>query len=1423
MKAFLLFTFLATVFSARAELTSLQKADLDAPAFTQWVEGKETPAGDKHGPAGVIWTKESRVEWQGVSYGADKVAGVRHLRIGFTRAVPAGTLLVRGGGKPSVLKPGALYPGKVDDGSQWIEAARMGGTGETGREDFALWVLPPGTVTRALRFTHTTAPADADYAGWLGGVMVLGERYVNQAPLAMAAAPGNPVDAAKLNNESNDRTWGTWANGKEGRGSPVTAAKPEVITLVWPEEVELSRLILLNNGCGAATAQVFTGPASRHPREALESDWKTAGQGSGWESGYPTQLWPCALDFTAPVKTRAVRLLMTAPTIEGHPHLKGNTKDGKRVWMGDILALTSLGSRAIPVPRAAAALEHPPVPVKFTLAEAGFVTLVIDDAEGKRVRNLISEEPFPAGENTVWWDGTDDLARDPDAPRHGLYSIPPQYVAPGKYAVRGLFRKQIDLGYEFSVYNAGRPGWETADKTGGWMTNHTPPTSMVFVPGARTAGGEPLMYMGAFVSEGGHGLQWVDLDGTKRGGQGWVGGVWTGAPTLASDMGPKADAAVACYAGSIWEGELRLTAKMKDGSDKPVLKEKLGEDKTKPGDKDHPVALEGYDGGDRIFVLGGIAARDGVIVCTLPRQNELIFVNAREGKVESRRKFPEGTGFRGAVYDAEGKLWLLTGNRLASLGEGTDLKVTAGLELDDPRQLATGADGSFYISQRGKSHNVAVLSRELKITRTIGKPGVPQAGVYDPDRMQNPNGLAADDRGRLWVAENDYQPKRVSLWDASSGKLLRAWYGPGEYGGGGQVDPQDKPKFYYRGMEFKLDWSAGTDVLTSVYFRPGPGDLAMPSSFGSDGYPQTALYFQGRRYFTNCYNSNPTNGAGIAVLWVDRGGVAKPAAAFGRAKDWEVLKKPEFASLWPEKDKEATFLWCDENGDALMQPAEVHMEKGSGGGVTVMPDLAFVSARFGPEKEQAVTRWSPARFTVEGVPVYDLKAREKLLPGAQGPTSSGGDQALTEGAAGWTITSVAPAPFPASALGGAYKGVPRWQYPSLWPGLHASHEAPVPTFRGQVIGTTRLLGGFVTPRGGDAGPLFCINANMGNMYLFTADGLFVAELFKDVRVGTPWSMPQATRGMNLNGLSLHDENFFPAISQTADGEVYLVDGARTSLVKVGGLESIRRLPEKTLTLSREDLDRSREWVTRREAQRQKAAGQETLVVTRRKTAPSVDGKLDEWSAAQWAVIDQRGTAANFDSNSRPYNVSAALAVSGGKLYAVWRTGDKDLLRNSGETALAPFKNGGCLDLMLGPDGTRTQPGFGDLRLLVTVIKEKPLALLYRPVIPGAKEKTKFSSPWRTILFDGVADVSADLQFAADGTGNFELSIPLEKLGSLNAAGKLRGDVGILRGNGFQTLQRVYWSNKATAIVSDVPSEAELTPALWGKLEIKDGE
>jgi hypothetical protein len=550
-------------------------------------------------------------------------------------------------------------------------------------------------------------------------------------------------------------------------------------------------------------------------------------------------------------------------------------------------------------------------------------------------------------------------------------------------------------------------------------------------------------------------------------------------------------------------------------------------------------------------------------------------------------------------------------------------------------------------------------------------------------------------------------------------------------------------------------------------------------------------------------------------------------AALGNPHEWAVLRTDAFRARWPQgvdplDDRSrnlAAFTWSDRNGDMQPQPEEVRMVKAACHGVTTQPDLSWIVARFDGD----TVRFTPTGFNEHGAPLYRLDAPTVLACGSQAPQSSGGDQALTE-PGGWTIHTVAPAPYSPYGLGGSFRGEPRWSYPSPWPGLHASHEAAVPDRPGMVIGPTRLLGGWIRPRG-EAGPMFGINGNMGNMYLFTADGLFVATLFHDIRLRPTWAMPTATRGMDVGDVSLHDENFWPSLTQTADGDVFVVDGARVSLVRVGGLDSIRRIAAQPLQVTTEDLSRAHDWLAQAEARRQAARGSGPLRVTLRATAPRVDGRLDDWPATtQWATIDRRGTKANFNSSSRPYDADAAVAVSGDRLYAAWRTTEKELLQNSGETPQAVFKTGGCLDLMLGTDpnagADRTEPAPGDLRLLVTQVKGRPGAWLYRARVPGTKQPVAFSSPWRTITLDAVEDVSRLVEFAADGDGHYEIGVPLSLLGWQPMPGRsYRADLGVLRGDGHQTTQRVYWTNKATAITADVPSEAELTPRLWGRWEV----
>src|SRR5947209_7275300 len=102
------------------------RADLDPRTFREWAEGAERPVTDSDaGPSAVVWTsdaKPSRGEprYKGITFGAGKTPGPRHLRIGFTRPQIIGTVILGGAGRVSALKPGAVYPGDLADESQWI-------------------------------------------------------------------------------------------------------------------------------------------------------------------------------------------------------------------------------------------------------------------------------------------------------------------------------------------------------------------------------------------------------------------------------------------------------------------------------------------------------------------------------------------------------------------------------------------------------------------------------------------------------------------------------------------------------------------------------------------------------------------------------------------------------------------------------------------------------------------------------------------------------------------------------------------------------------------------------------------------------------------------------------------------------------------------------------------------------------------------------------------------------------------------------------------------------------------------------------------------------------------------------------------------------------------------------------------------------
>src|SRR5262249_15825493 len=129
---------------------------------------------------------------------------------------------------------------------------------------------------------------------------------------------------------------------------------------------------------------------------------------------------------------------------------------------------------------------------------------------------------------------------------------------------------------------------------------------------------------------------------------------------------------------------------------------------------------------------------------------------------------------------------------------------------------------------------------------------------------------------------------------------------------------------------------------------------------------------------------------------------------------------------------------------------------------------------------------------------------------------------------------------------------------------------------------------------------------------------------------------------------------------------------------------------------------------------------------------------------------------------------------------------------------------------------------GDVRLLLTFVGKKATAVLYRPVVPGTSPEKAFRvvSPTGETIIDEVRQLDGG-RLVRGGEGMHvvvEAAIPLRSLGlKLSPGVGVKVDWGGLGSgpDGTEVLRRVYWANKATQIVSDAPSEARLSPHLWG--------
>jgi len=736
----------------------------------------------------------------------------------------------------------------------------------------------------------------------------------------------------------------------------------------------------------------------------------------------------------------------------------------------------------------------------------------------------------------------------------------------------------------------------------------------------------------------------------------------------------------------------------------------------------------------------------------------------------------------GAIaYDPQGRLFAASGTQIVrvDLNGGSHTPVVT--DLVWPHDLAFDADGNLYVFDAGAERKqIRVYDAAGKFLRAIGTPGGFQTGAWDPTRLGEVSALEVDSRGQVWAVESQYWPKRVTVW-TREGKFIREHLGNTEYGGGGVLDPQDKTRLICGPLEFALDWEKGTSQLKNFTWQANGPDATpageVPIRVGERTYFVTRPIFN----FMKC---------GLVYLYAD--GKLKLVAAAGQAAAFEPLKSDAVKSkIAGQPLTERRFRWSDLNDDGTVQAEEV----------TLTPDpKPAVVTNFDHDLglQAGPLRYTVEKFTAGGAPIY----KEEQFPALKGDYL----YRLADG----NFFRLGNGDQPEALL--ATDGTVIWSHKSEGNGVHSLYSA-TPWRPDQVVAEFGVVGRLQHA----LGELVVLHGNTGNWNVWTNDGLLIGPIFHDQRDGVarPWSMREHKRGAVLTNVTPGQEHFHGYACVSEDGKTRIVAGHNhVSVLEVTGLDRAVRL-EGEIEVTADDLRSTQAWA---QAQQKEAVYARSPVIDayRAKKPPTIDGDLGDWQGPAAAEIkESRDRVAQFHISYDDKNLYLAYDVHG-----------FGPLLNAGGEFERLFKTGASVDLQLGVDpaspADRDQPVAGDVRLLLTYAAEQPTAVLYRPTVPGtpADQAYRVVSPVGETVIDRVEKLT-DVQLARKQDGDryyVEAAVPLTSLGLKPAAGmRLKLDWGVLASgpSGNEVLRRVYWSNQATNITADAPSEARLHPNLWG--------
>jgi sugar lactone lactonase YvrE len=1061
------------------------------------------------------------------------------------------------------------------------------------------------------------------------------------------------------------------------------------------------------------------------------------------------------------------------------------------------------------------------VPIKYTIPEDGSVTLVIEKLNGERVRNLISNYPRKKGENIDYWDGLDDDGKP---------------VPAGEYQVRGLFHDKLDVLYKFSYGSPGQPTWETSDGSGGWLGDHEMPV------GIATNG--KWIYISAFCSEDGNTIIGLDETGTKQWG---ISRIQGGAICVSGDY-------VYMLAGGGHPQDrlgdkinlLRINKKngriipFKNGQDELTIFKYPQNRKVKIREwEGKHIAEKSFDADWLQRESAGVTAINGKLYVSLFYENKVIKIDPETGKTEAEYDIKTPVGLAG---DKNGGLYAISGRRIMKLSPDGTFKPFTGEIFDAPLGLCVDNDGYVYVSDWGASMNVKVLSSAGELVRVIGKKGGrPLSGSYDADGMFRPLGIAVDNWKRLWVAEYDCSPKRISVWQPD-GKLFREFCGPTWYGATEcNINNLNPDQAFCSGNTLDVDWPQGCWRVAGTLWRPTKGNALL-------GPRKEGLAFQvvkclGRTFLVASMNR-------FICISELKDGKARPLVALGDAgriflnnqarypemvakKLWDDPKKLTqmkikyptlfnggakhrhrlFHKMIKSGDRSGNpvkyqFLWTDTNGDGLCQDNEwkfFHPDEMNGLKIdndwlfACSPDLTLYP-QGNVKKKTKVWKLPVSKWNSCGAPVYDLGKAELISETSPSiycnSTWADEDSVLLNQSPLTMISS---------------SGRQLWTYPNKWPGVQGSHTAPKDQ-NGLMIGPLRVIGA-VDIKG--FGRVICLNSNMGKALLISKDGLYIGSLFVDNRAAPDAPPKSPLPGNSFKRMTTRSEWFGGEFLRNInDGKIYI--GASMSLAQsvfeVKGLDSVKRIPVSKVYLTEKLREKCLSKLNNKKEEKRKRP---ELVVSAQKQNNLSDVKKSP-VFARWRYDAKREAEATWTFDDKYLYVSFK------------RIRDTTPMINHGKHLKRLFKTGDAavFEIRTVPNNFSKDVIKGDIRLLLSEFENKPVAVLYQYKSDDQSNQDVFSSPVTTTRVDKVIALkSAKVSFQKGKNGySVEAKIPLADVGFFPKRGQAYlGDFGIIYSDALGRLNelRMNWANPETGLVSDLALEARITPGNWGLFKISD--